>query len=97
MPDTSAGDIRRASRSAGIIHRSATSHAPCVYSLEYRGAAEVTISPHPSPSGVSARATITSRTVSVPNDVVKGATSGRWSTRSSTPSRVIGALSMRPG
>ena len=54
----------------------ATSHAPCVYSLEYSGAAPVTISPQPSPSAVSARTTMTSRTVSVPNDVVNGETSG---------------------
>ena len=59
-----------------MSQRSATSHAPCVYSLEYSGAAPVTISPQPSPSAVRARTMMTSRTVSVPNDVVNGETSG---------------------
>ena len=84
-----------------MSHRVATSHAPCVYSLEYSGASCVTISPQPSPSVVRARTTITSRTVSVPNDVVNGETSGRCSTRSSKPSRVTDAagrtMGMRSG
>ena len=84
-----------------MSQRAATSHAPCVYSLEYSGASPVTISPHPSPSAVSARTTMTSRTVSVPNDVVNGETSGRCSTRSSKPSRATDAagraMGMRSG
>jgi hypothetical protein len=44
---------------------------------------------------------MTSRTVSVPNEVVNGETSGRWSTRSSTASMRTGAagrtIGMRSG
>ena len=79
----------------------ATSHADCVYSLEYRGAAPVTHSPQPSPSAVRARITMTSRTCSVPKDVVNGETSGICSTRSSKPSRAMDAagrtMGMRSG
>ena len=80
-----------------MSQRVATSHAPWVYSLEYSGDSPVTISPQPSPSAVRARTTITSRTVSVPNEVVNGETSGMCSTRSSNPSRVTDAVGRAMG
>ena len=51
----SSGDSVWRSSRAGTSQRAATSQAPCVYSLEYSGAAPVTISPQPSPSVVRAR------------------------------------------
>ncbi len=97
MPATSSGaKVRRSSR-AGARKGSGRSTRPACTRWSSTALAEVTTSPHPRPSGVSAVTMTTSRTVSVPNDVVNGETSGICRTRSSTASRVTGAAEVRGG
>ena len=63
--------------------------APSTYSAEYTGSDRATHSPHPSPSGPMTRTSRMSRSVSVPNDVWKGATRSSRMRRSSTSSIFI--------
>ncbi len=61
-----------------------TPAAPSTYSAEYTGSDRATHSPHPSVSGPMTRTSRTSRSVSVPKEVWKGATNSSRIRRSST-------------
>lgn len=88
---TAYASSRGTAASAGIRKRRSTSATASTYSGEYRGLAIATHSPQPSATPVTTRTSRMSRSVSVPNEVLKGVTSGMLARRSSTPSIFMAA------